>query len=715
MTQTGLLDGRPLEIPADPMIDRWIVALRRRTHAPAAAFLVREGEGQLLRSLDCDSEVAADELQLRAPVVVDERLVGWTAISGEPSEENEQALEDTAAAIATVIQLFSADHETERIRDLLASQNRVHELIARAAPLKEALDELTGGIERYDPSVLPCVVLLDRESTTLHPGSGPSLPPEWLAALDGAVIGPNIGTCGAAAWSGELTVTEDIALDPKWTPIRAPALRLGLRHCWSMPFKSPDGDVLGTLALYGHEPRAPQPEHLALMDVSAKLASIAIERHRTMERLRHDARHDGLTGLANRTAIFEHLDEAIAQARGRRRVGVLFVDLDGLKTLNDTFGHDRADEMIREIGARLAAAMRPSDFVGRFGGDEFVVIAEGVRSKDEAAEIGTRLLEVVSEPLSGGEGIVITASIGIAVLGNASDAREALREADSAMYAAKRSGRDRVRFFEGKQPARAGRHLVLARELGGALARDEMRLVFQPVFDAANAEIVGVEALLRWNSRKFGEVAPAEFIPVCEETGAIVTLGAWVLRESCETIVRINRETGRTLELGVNVSPHQVVRAGFARAVSQTLVHAEMPANLLTLEITESALLRPEPVMVRTMAELEELGVRIVLDDLGTAGSSLAWLRRHPLHAIKIDRSFVSGLPGDVRDEAVVAGVIGISKALGCTVTAEGVETEEQLEALRALGCERIQGFLLARPLAPDQLTELLLGAAVPA
>ena len=304
--------------------------------------------------------------------------------------------------------------------------------------------------------MLPCVVLLDRESSTLHPGSGPSLPPEWLAALDGAVIGPNIGTCGAAAWSGELTITEDIALDPKWAPIREPALRLDLRHCWSMPFKSPDGDVLGTLALYGHQPRAPQPEHLALMDVSAQLAAIAIGRHRTMEQLRHDARHDGLTGLANRTAIFEHLDAAIAHARGRRRVAVLFVDLDGLKTLNDTFGHDRADEMIREVGSRLAGAIRPSDFVGRFGGDEFVVIAEGVRSQAEAGEIGARLLEVVSEPLPGVEGIVVTASIGIAVLGNASDAREALREADSAMYAAKRSGRDRLQFFEGKQPTRTG-------------------------------------------------------------------------------------------------------------------------------------------------------------------------------------------------------------------------------------------------------------------
>ena len=609
------------------MIDRCTAALRRVTDAPAAAFLLRNGDEVLVSSLSGESGITVADLRARAPVKVDGRLVGWAAIAGEATEEDLRALEDAAAAIATVVRLRLADRETRRIRDLLASQNRVHELIASAAPLNEALDKLTGGIERYDPSVLPCVVLLDRESSTLHPASGPSLPPDWLAAIDGAVIGPNIGSCGAAAWSGQLVVTEDIERDPKWAPIREPALAFDLRHCWSMPIKSRDGDVLGTLALYGRRPRAPRAEQLSLMDDCARLAGIAIERHRTMEQLRHDARHDGLTGLANRTAIFEHLDEAIGHRHGRRRVAVLFVDLDGLKALNDSLGHDRADEMIREVGSRLATAMRPDDFVGRFGGDEFVVIAQGVCSRDEAAEIGTRLLEVVSQPLPGVESVVVTASIGIAILGSATDAREALREADSAMYAAKRSGRDRLSFFEGRQSSRAGRHLVLARELREALGRGEMRLVFQPVFGASDSEIVAVEALLRWDSRKLGEVAPAEFIPVAEETGAIIALRAWVLRESCETIVRIGRETGRTLELGVNISARQVVRPGFVRAVRQTLAHAELPAGLLTLEITETALLAPDAVTLHALAELEALGVRIVLDDLGMGYSSLGWLR----------------------------------------------------------------------------------------
>jgi diguanylate cyclase (GGDEF)-like protein len=601
------------------------------------------------------------------------------------------------------------------MRELVASHNRLHELIAQAAPLSEVLRELVEGIERYEPSVIPCVVLLDRESSTLHPGAGPSLPPRYLASIDGVVIGPNIGTCGSAAWSGHLTITEDIATDPRWTPVRDFAIDAGLRHCWSMPVKAPDGEVLGTLALYGPRPRHPLPEHLALMQDGARLAGIAIERHRTMKGLIHDARHDGLTGLPNRAAIFAQLDDALAAIEPASKVAVLFVDLDGLKTLNDTLGHDRADEIIRQVGERLSAAVRPDELVGRFGGDEFVVIAEGITEEEQAAELGFRLLDAISKPLLDVESTVITASIGITLVGAAAtDAREAIREADSAMYAAKRAGRGSCSFFEGSQLIQTGRRRSLARELRDAEMRDQMHLVFQPVFELVSSEIVAVEALLRWNCPRFGAVSPSEFIPIAEDTGAIVPLGAWVLRESCETLARITEQTGRSLELAVNVSAHQLARPGFAKSVHQTLIHAEFPAERLALEIIETALMQPSAVVTRALRELGSLGVRIVLDDFGTGYSSLSRLRRHPLHGIKVDRSFVNGLPEDGGGRAIVAAVIGLARALGGTVTAEGVETERQLDALRALRCERVQGFLLARPLPADELAALLRQPASP-
>ena len=650
---------------------------------------------------------------LEEPVTVDDEVVGWVAIADHSrrhwGEWESRALAQAAALAATDAKLHLAGQETARVRDLVASHNRLHALIAHDAPLGDVLGELVEGIERYEPSVIACVVLLDRDSSTLHPGAGPSLPPQWLAAIDGVVIGPNIGTCGSAAWSGDLTITEDMAEDPKWAPIRDFAIRTGLRHCWSMPIKASNGDVLGTFALYGPRPRLPLSEHITLMEDGARLAGIAIERDRTMQKLIHDARHDGLTGLSNRRAIFEHLDQALERLRPATKVAVLFVDLDGLKRLNDSLGHDRADEIIREIAERLAAAVRVGDFVGRFGGDEFVVVAESIIDEAMATELGFRLLDTISKPLSGIESTVVTASIGIAVISDEDvDAARAIRRADDAMYAAKRAGRDRCSLYGDSRPVGTGRRVSLARGLRDAALRNEMTLAFQPVYKLVSLEAVAVEALLRWSCPGFGEVSPTEFIPIAESTGAILPLGAWVLRESCEILARITRQIGRPLELAVNVSAHQLAKPGFGQSVHQTLRHAEFPAELLTLEVTETAVMRPDATSARTLVELAALGVRIVLDDFGTGYSSLAWLKQHPIHGIKIDRSFVADLPNDPTSRGIVEAVIGMARALDCTVTAEGVETNTQLDALRTLSCERAQGFLLARPVSGDDLVPLL-------
>jgi diguanylate cyclase (GGDEF)-like protein len=748
LARSGLLDPGTW-----PELDRWTAVLQSATRAAVAGLTVPVGERTLIKGLWIGEATAAQAAELgagesleqflagkasgqappdaqlpylEAPVIIEgEVLCHLCAVDAAPrawDERDARTLEHTAAAIAVELRLRVASEETQRFHELVASQHRVHELIAGGAPLPDVLVELTQGIERHDPSVIPCVVLLDSEAGVLRPGAAPSLPPHYLAAIDGVVIGPNVGACGSAAWSGQLTISDDIAEDPRWAPIRDFVLGVGLRHCWSMPIKSPAGDVLGTLALYGGQARRPLPEHITLLEDGARLAGIAIERHRALEQLIYDARHDGLTGLPNRTAIFEAIDEAIVRAgrtggRAGGRAGpnsmaaVLFIDLDGLKTLNDTLGHDRADEMIREVGQRLSAAVRGSDFVGRFGGDEFVVVAEGVADEAQAASLGFRLLEAISRPLPGIDTTVATASIGITLVTDAeSDGREALRQADSAMYEAKRAGRDRLSFFGGDRRSHEGRRLALVRELRGAERRGELAIAFQPVFGLEGGELVGVEALLRWHNPALGPVSPAEFIPVAEDSGLIVPIGAWVLRESCETMNRITGQVGRTVELAVNVSAHQLSHPGFAKSVRQTLAHAQWPSDQLTLEITETALVRGDTIAARTLRELESSGIRIVLDDFGTGFSSLSWLREHPVDAIKIDRSFVSGLADnrESRDRAIVSSLIGLAKALGCTVTAEGVEDEEQLAALRRLECERVQGFLLARPMAPEKLEALL-------
>jgi diguanylate cyclase (GGDEF)-like protein len=731
--------GAPSVFDEVPLLglDRWTVVLRRNTRAGAAAICLFDGSRRLVKSVGPAAGVSQQvelgpAVSLRdhvlglaravgqtdggayaeVPVTCDGLEVGQVCIADGSDrtweEVDLQTLDNVAVAVSTEVALRLARNEVERAHQLVASHNRVHELIARAVPIRDILLAVLESIQSYDPKLMPSVLMLDSSSSTLHSGIGPSLPADYLEGVNGVVIGPNVGTCGAAAWSGQLTITEDIALDPKWAPILDRAQSAGLAHCWSMPIMAPTGEVLGTLAFYGSQARHPLPEHLTLLQDWARVAGIAIERHRAIEQLTRDARQDGLTGLANRTAIFERLDEAIQRVVPGSMAAVLFIDLDGLKALNDTLGHDRADDMLREIGERLATTVRADDLVGRFGGDEFVVITEGMAEPEEAVELGLRLLDAISRPLPGVDGTVVTASIGIApVRTNDVVARDVMSDSDSAMYVAKRSGRDRCSFFRGRQHARTGRRLQLARELRGAEARGEVRLVYQPVVSLLTLEVIAVEALARWTSPTFGEVSPAEFIPIADDTGAIIPLGAWVLRESCEAMARLSA-AGYPLMLNVNVSAHQVSNPEFTLWARQTLAHAQFPANRLCLEITETALMRPDTTTKRNLHELAALGASIVLDDFGTGYSSLSWLKEHPFSEIKVDRTFITGLPGDKGDLAIVGGIVAIARAFGSLVTAEGVETAEQLAAVQSLGCDRAQGFLFARPLPLEELTKVL-------
>jgi diguanylate cyclase (GGDEF)-like protein len=735
-----LQDDTAFTAVPDPAIERWLAAVIRQAGAPCAALSLREGARQIIRLVDGalgspvrTCKVAADESlegHLRGPhsaitigsggayaearILVAGKMVGALAMADSRpvswSVDELAVLGDAAIGIAAELERRLARAQVERVHDLVAAHNRVHDMIDAGKPLRDVLVEVCRIIERYDTSLIPSVLLRDPVSNTLHSGVGPSLPKEYLASIDGAPVGPNIGTCGPAAWFGEFAISENLREDPKWAPIRAMAEMAGVAHCWSMPIKDSAGEVLGTLALYGRQPRRPQPEHVALLQDWARVAGTALERTRSLARLKHDARHDSLTSLPNRAAIFERLDTAIQQVRTEAPLAVLFIDLDGLKAMNDTLGHDVADEMIREVARRLAGSVRGDDFVGRFGGDEFIVVAERLGGADEAGELGAKLLDAVAQPLPGLGSRVITASIGIALIrSSAIDAREAIRRSDKAMYEAKRTGRDRCVFAEIGETPRAGRRLEMARALRGAETRGEMHLVYQPVISLPARKVIGVEALLRWDSPSLGSVAPGEFIPIAEDSGSILQIGAWVLWESCQALADLAK-AGHRLDLGVNVSARQLSQPDFPLWVRQTLSHAQFSAANLSLELTETSLLRPDSVSVGNVRTLEKMGVRVALDDFGTGYSSLTWLRDHPFGSIKIDRSFVRGIHEQDSSRAIVAAIIRMAKDLGCTVTAEGVETEAQLRILEELGCDHAQGFLIARPVSAATLMSGLSG-----
>ncbi len=439
------------------------------------------------------------------------------------------------------------------------------------------------------------------------------------------------------------------------------------------------------------------------------------ERVRLEEELTHQAFHDGLTGLANRALFRDRLDHSLSRSsRTGDLLAVLFVDLDGFKQVNDTLGHGAGDELLQEVAKCFTTAIRPSDTLARLGGDEFALLLEEA-DEQLAVSVAGRLLERLSRTVHiAGREMSLGASVGVVVHGGGpGESEELMRHADMAMYAAKRSGRGRHAVFHQEMGLGGDELLGLEHEIRLGLKRQEFSLHYQPQISLGSREIVGVEALLRWQSPKRGPVPPTQFIPVAEATGLVQPLGEFALREACMQVARWSHETllPEAFVVWVNVSSKQLATGEIAKLVRSALTAAEIPADRLGLEITETAIVAEGAAGDRAMAELQELhehGVRIAIDDFGTGFSSLTQLRRFPVDVIKVDRSFVQGIEHDMRDEAITTHTINLAHAIGALAIAEGVESDGQLAAIDALGCDLAQGYLFAYPAPPEQLTRRL-------
>ncbi|CAH0300496.1 Cyclic di-GMP phosphodiesterase Gmr [Massilia sp. Bi118] len=434
------------------------------------------------------------------------------------------------------------------------------------------------------------------------------------------------------------------------------------------------------------------------------------------EALLRMATHDTLTGLPNRLLLQDRLAQAIAHAqRARRQVGVMFIDLDRFKHVNDSLGHEAGDQLIVEIARRLSAVLRESDTVARQGGDEFVVVLADLASSDDAALVAGKLLESLFEPLSlVGHEVFPSGSIGIAMYpGDGRDSEALLKAADSAMYRAKASGGKRYDFYADEMAAEAQAHLRIEHGLQRGLLRGEFVLHYQPQVDAVSGRIVGVEALVRWQPEGGAMVPPNDFIPLAEETGLIVPIGEWVLGEALRQQARFAALLGGAPpRMSVNMSARQFREQDVAGKVERLLQETGCEPSWLTLEITESVLMENPSAAAATMARLSSMGVHLAVDDFGTGYSSLANLKRFPIHCLKIDRSFVSdiadgaGIDGD--DAAIVKAVIALAQSMKLEVIAEGVESAAQLDFLGAHGCKRMQGFYFSRPVTAEAVEELL-------
>jgi diguanylate cyclase (GGDEF)-like protein/PAS domain S-box-containing protein len=591
-------------------------------------------------------------------------------------------------------------------------QAQILEMIATNTRLEDVLDHLMRLIESQLTGICGSILLLDNDGLHLRHGAAPSLPVAYTRAIDGVRIGPDVGSCGAAAHRREAVVVADVMTDPLWRDYRELAAAHDLRSCWSTPILSHQGAVLGTFAMYSRQVREPGAAEMRLIEVATRFAGIAIERKQAEDRIQFMANHDALTGLPNRTLLKDRLTQAMLHAqRYDCWVTVVFIDLDNFKFVNDSLGHNAGDELLKIVAGRMVDRVRTIDTVVRLGGDEFVILLfDQPKNVDMITATLQKIRAAIAEPIRiAGRDFQIASSIGLANYPNdGAEADMLLANADAAMYRAKEIGRDNFQFYTPELNIRVHEKFLLQEELRNAIARSEFALLYQPQVDLRTGRIFAVEALIRWRHPTLGMLSPIKFIPIAEETGLIVPIGDWVLREACRQNKAWQEAGLPPMTICVNVSARQFMERNWVGRVADALSESSLEARYLELELTESLIMQDAEQAVETMKELQILGVQLSIDDFGTGYSSLSALKRFPVGRLKIDKSFIDDLPDDENDRAVASAVISLGQKLNLRVIAEGVETEAQAAFLRENNCDEMQGYFFSKPLPAAGIEELI-------
>jgi diguanylate cyclase (GGDEF)-like protein len=630
------------------------------------------------------------------------RLIAVRA-PGEEFNEAEGLLLDTyarlaAAALDSASALDTARREATTSRALLE--------LARSLVELDSAENLAHRLALAVPSVVDCdravVAVFDRAAAggRLVATSGYADPEaEGRARRHVQSIPPPLGHANELVWHDVVQLT--------------PAEPGGLGATTTMEVA---GELIGWISVeVTHDPDRLRnaPDLADKLQGLAGIAAVAVNNTQLLEEIRHQSLHDSLTGLPNRVLILDRIGQMLARARrSQSDVALFYIDLDAFKEVNDTLGHAAGDELLKAVGSRFARVLRATDTVGRLGGDEFVVLSERMSPGSGPEVVAQRLLDVLAEPfhLAGKDGtpraVTASASIGVAA-GERDDALEMLQDGDVALYAAKAAGKSRYVLFQPEMQEAIRTHHQMESELRAAVGTEQFFLLYQPIFDLRQMRLRGAEALVRWRHPMRGVVGPDEIIPILEATGMIVDVGRWVLRQACRQ-ARAWAERGQPLTVSVNVSGCQLEGDLLVDDVRAALDESRLDASSLTLEITETVLMRDTDLAVRQLTALRALGVRLAIDDFGTGYSSLSYLRRFPLDAIKIDRSFITGLGESRASEALVHTLVQLGKTLELETVAEGVEEPRQLQRLQAEHCDSGQGFLLSHPLSPEDMDRFL-------
>lgn len=747
-----------------------------------------------------------------------------------------QAVRKADDSIDYIVAIVEDITERRRAENNERLRNHVLELLTQGKPLAEILNAVVQGVEAENPAMLCSILLLDSEGKRLMMGAAPSLPASYNAAIDGTEIGPEAGSCGTAAYTGERIVVADIRSHPYWNNYKNLAERAGLASCWSEPIYGSTRKVLGSFAIYHRNPSIPNNTDIALIASCARLVGVSIERKRDEDELqlaamvynnsseammitdennriiainpafteitgytmdevsgrnpgllksgKHDAdfysnlwnevkmrgtwhgqiwnrrksgdiypewltintilspdgsvhRHvalfsditdkvrtdeliwrqanfDLLTDLPNRRMFHDRLEQEIKKAhRAKSRLALLFIDLDRFKEVNDTLGHHLGDRLLIKAAHRIVSCVRESDTVARVGGDEFTIVLSELPDGTDVEKIAQLILEKLAAPfLLGTEQAYVSASIGITFYpDDALDVEQLLRNADQAMYLAKNAGRNRLGYFTSALQEKAQLRLRMLNDLRGALAANQFALYFQPVVDLITGKIIKAEALLRWNHPVRGMVSPMDFIPLAEESGLIIEIGAWVFMEAARWISRWVAHVPDDFQISVNESPVQFQNDD--NSIDKWLTHLSelgLSGKHFVIEITEGLLLNADAGITDKLLRFRDAGIEVAIDDFGTGYSSLSYLKKLDIDYLKIDKSFVKDIASDASDMALSEAIVMMAHKLGLKVIAEGVETQAQKDRLIAAGCDYGQGYLFSRPVPAEEFERLLKG-----
>ena len=582
------------------------------------------------------------------------------------------------------------------------------EMIATGKPASEIYPEIALMYEGRHPG-MRCSMLELQDGQLMH-GGAPSLPKEYCDAVHGLKNGPNVGSCGTSTYTGKRVLVENIETDPKWADIKHVALPHGMRCCWSEPIKSSSGVVLGAFGMYYDYPALPNEEESNDLRSAARLAGIVMERDHAQKRIRELAYIDDLTGLASRAHFYQNLETSIKRSdRNTSRLGLLYIDLDNFKSVNDSLGHDVGDLLLKEIAKRLQEVTRTVDFVARLSGDEFCILVNDVDDDYATAHVAQRCLEMISKPVElSARKFTPACSIGIAHYPNdGQDLSTLIKAADTSLYAAKERGRNQYAFYKPELTQKAEYRFRVEQNLREAIERQQLSLVYQPQVQILTGNIIGVEALSRWNHPRLGQVSPVEFIATAERIGMIKPLTEWALKTACNQAVAWKKAGLPAIRMAVNISPVHFLDKDFVSLIKRVIAETGMVPSELELEVTESVV-QTERQNLSIFRDLKELGVLVAIDDFGTGYSSFASLKHLTVDCLKIDKYFVDDMFIDNKSKILVGSMIKMCHSLEHEIIVEGVETAEQCYTLQKLGCETAQGYLFSKPVSSDEISKLL-------